>query len=197
SMNPTPPSSIATSSTVFTQSPINSPSGADTQSDTVTPSTVTPSNTKPIPKTIPNQPRPPATPREPALGEKIFSTVKNFFTEGNPIVRIGMVVMFFGVSFLVKYASSQGLLPIEFRLSGVLLGAIALLVVGWKTRNRKGGYGLVLQGASPALFTRMSMPFGRCCCDHLANAETYSPVGMSSCANRTSLDPAVRDFVSS
>ncbi|RYY02064.1 MAG: DUF2339 domain-containing protein [Gammaproteobacteria bacterium] len=92
-----------------------------------------------------------ATSQAPGIGDKIFSAVRRFFTEGNPIVRIGMVVMFFGVSFLVKYASGQGLFPIEFRLTGVIVGAIALLIVGWKTRARPGSYGLVLQGGGIAV----------------------------------------------
>lgn len=93
----------------------------------------------------------PAVPREPTILDKAFNAVRRFFMEGNPIVNIGMVVMFFGVSFLVKYASSQGLFPIEFRLTGVILGAIALLVFGWKTRTRVGSYGLVLQGGGIAI----------------------------------------------
>lgn len=90
-------------------------------------------------------------PREPDLADKIFSAVRRFFTEGNPIVNIGMVIMFFGVSFLVKYASGQGYFPIELRLTGVVLGAIALLIFGWKTRTRAGSYGLVLQGGGIAV----------------------------------------------
>ncbi|MFO1387753.1 DUF2339 domain-containing protein [Cellvibrio sp.] len=90
-------------------------------------------------------------PREPSIGEKIFFMVRRFFTEGNPIVNIGMVIMFFGVSFLVKYASGQGYFPIELRLTGVILGAIALLIFGWKTRTRAGNYGLVLQGGGIAI----------------------------------------------
>ncbi|MET0357028.1 MAG: DUF2339 domain-containing protein [Cellvibrio sp.] len=100
-----------------------------------------------------NQPAPTkaSQPREPDLGDKIAIALRRFFTEGNPIVRIGMVIMFFGVSFLVKYAAGQGLFPIEFRLTGVVLGAIALLVFGWKTRLRPGSYGLVLQGGGIAI----------------------------------------------
>lgn len=87
----------------------------------------------------------------PAVENKWLGAVRRFFSEGNPIVRIGMVVMFFGVSFLVKYASSQGYFPIELRLAGVLLGAVALLAFGWKTRGRDGAYGLVLQGGGIAV----------------------------------------------
>jgi uncharacterized membrane protein len=35
---------------------------------------------------------------------------------------------------------------IELRLSGVAIGAIVMLVLGWRLRERAGGYGLVLQG---------------------------------------------------
>lgn len=82
--------------------------------------------------------------------EKLFVYIHRFFTEGNPIVRIGMVVMFFGLSFLVKYASNQGMLPIELRMTAVAAVAITLIGLGWKTRAKEGGYGLVLQGGGIA-----------------------------------------------
>lgn len=97
-----------------------------------------------------NRPVPPPA-NQPSLLDNLALAVRNFFTQGNPIVRIGMVIMFFGVSFLVKYASGQGLLPIELRLSAVILIAIALMVFGWRTRLRPGGYGLVLQGGGIAV----------------------------------------------
>jgi uncharacterized membrane protein len=65
---------------------------------------------------------------------------------GNAMVRVGIVVLFFGVAFLLKYAAEHVHVPIELRLTGVALGAIVLLVVGWRLRERAGGYGLVLQG---------------------------------------------------
>lgn len=89
-------------------------------------------------------------PAQPMPIDKAFDYVRRFFTEGNPIVRVGMVVMFFGLSFLVKYASSQGMFPIELRLAAVCGIAIALIVIGWKTRAKEGGYGLVLQGGGIA-----------------------------------------------
>lgn len=93
----------------------------------------------------PKQHSPRATPLE-----KAFGLLRRFFTEGNPIVRIGMVVMFFGMSFLITYASNQGLLPLEVRMAAVAFIALALIILGWKTRARVGGYGLVLQGGGIA-----------------------------------------------
>lgn len=92
----------------------------------------------------------PSKPVQPNPIEKAVDYVRRFFTEGNPIVRIGMVVMFFGLSFLVKYASSQGLLPLELRMAAVAAVAIVLIGLGWKTRARAGGYGVVLQGGGIA-----------------------------------------------
>jgi uncharacterized membrane protein len=80
-----------------------------------------------------------AAPKEP-------SWIWNLLFGGNAMVRVGIVVLFFGVAFLLKYAAEHVHVPIELRLTAVALGAIALLVVGWRLRERAGGYGLVLQG---------------------------------------------------
>ena len=81
---------------------------------------------------------------------KLTEQVRRFFTQGNPVVRVGMLVLFFGLSFLAKYASSAGLFPIEMRLTVIALIATALLVIGWFTRDRHHGYGLILQGGGIA-----------------------------------------------
>ena len=65
---------------------------------------------------------------------------------GNALVRVGIVVLFIGVGFLLKYAAERELLPIELRLAAVAVGGVALLVVGWRLRLRRPGYGLMLQG---------------------------------------------------
>lgn len=70
----------------------------------------------------------------------------NWLFGGNAMVRVGIVVLFFGVAFLIKYAAEHVTLPVELRLSGIALGAIVLLVLGWRLRHRRGAYGLLLQG---------------------------------------------------
>lgn len=77
--------------------------------------------------------------------------VIRYFTGGNPAVRIGVILLFFGVAFLFKYAAERNIFPIELRLAAVALGGIALLVTGWRLRRRAGEYGLVLQGGGIGL----------------------------------------------
>lgn len=74
--------------------------------------------------------------------------VKLFFTTGNLVVRIGIIVLFFGVAFLLKYAADHSVLSIEIRLMGAALGGIALLVVGWRLRHKRLTYALLLQGGA-------------------------------------------------
>lgn len=83
---------------------------------------------------------------EPTAYEKALTWVKHYFTHGNVIVRVGVIVLFFGIAFLLRYASQQGVLPVEWRLAGVALLGVALLAVGWRLRHTRPGYALILQG---------------------------------------------------
>ncbi len=85
--------------------------------------------------------------RQPDLGDKIGQYIKNYFTEGNLIVRVGVIVLFFGVAFLLKYAAEHNAFPIELRLTGVAVGGIVLLMVGWRLRFKRRVYALIMQGA--------------------------------------------------
>jgi uncharacterized membrane protein len=67
---------------------------------------------------------------------------------GNTLARIGVLLLFIGVGFLLKYASEHVHVPIELRLSAVAAGAIALLIVGWRLRVRRGAYAMILQGGA-------------------------------------------------
>jgi uncharacterized membrane protein len=73
--------------------------------------------------------------------------VTSYFTDGNLFVRIGILVLFCGVAFLLKYAAENSQLPIEFRFMGAALGGIGLLGFGWRLRHSRSIYGLLLQGA--------------------------------------------------
>ncbi len=77
--------------------------------------------------------------------------VEQWLAGGNLLVKIGVLVLFVGVAFLVRYAAEREILPIEVRLAGVALGAVVLLVIGWRLRNRRRAYALVLQGGAVAV----------------------------------------------
>lgn len=79
-------------------------------------------------------------------GQNLAGTVSRFLTGGNPVLKGGLVILFFGVAFLVKYAAQHNLVPIEFRLAGAALGGMALMLIGWRLRHKAAGYGLTLQG---------------------------------------------------
>lgn len=103
--------------------------------------------TKPVdmiaPKTIT---RAPITPLAPNFIEKGIAAAKSWLFGGNTLVRSGIVILFIGISFLLKLAVDNGFIPIELRLAAVALGGIALLVVGWRLRDKKTQYSWALQG---------------------------------------------------
>ncbi len=65
---------------------------------------------------------------------------------GNTLARIGVLLLFIGVGFLLKYAVEHVHVPISVRLAGIALGGVALLVVGWRLRLARRAYAMVLQG---------------------------------------------------
>ncbi|APV51653.1 hypothetical protein BWI17_19315 [Betaproteobacteria bacterium GR16-43] len=82
-------------------------------------------------------------PKEPPKPNPIVA----WFTGGNTIVRVGIVVLFIGLGFLVRYSVEHELIPPELRIAGVGFAGIVLLVLGWRLRTTRPGYALSLQGA--------------------------------------------------
>lgn len=76
----------------------------------------------------------------------VLRVVREYFTGGNTLVRVGVLILFFGVAFLLRYIAEHSHVPVQFRLSGVACGGVALLVLGWRLRARRAGYALALQG---------------------------------------------------
>ncbi|EDT05804.1 membrane protein-like protein [Burkholderia ambifaria IOP40-10] len=111
------------------------------------PATAAPAAGNPTANTPATPARPaPSAPREPGIAERAFRAARDWLLGGNTVVRVGIIVLFFGVAFLLKYAADNSMLPIEFRLAGTALAAAALLAIGWRVRARRAAYGLVLQG---------------------------------------------------
>lgn len=68
--------------------------------------------------------------------------------QGNPLAKVGIVLLFFGLAYLVRFASEHSLLPIELRLAGAAAIAIGLLGIGWRLREKSPTYALTLQGGA-------------------------------------------------
>ena len=98
----------------------------------------------------------PAPPR--ATSPAWLSAVKNWLFTGNLVAKMGLLILFIGVSFLLKYASERVTVPIELRLAGIVAADIALLVWGWRMRLTHRSLSLPIQGA--ALGILMLVTFG-------------------------------------
>ncbi|MDR2688627.1 MAG: DUF2339 domain-containing protein [Azoarcus sp.] len=90
---------------------------------------------------------PPVRPPEPTL----FDAVWGWLSRGNPVLRIGALILFIGLAFLLRYAYEQYSLPVELRYIGVTAAAIILLGLGWRLRKKRPAYGLMLQGTGIAV----------------------------------------------
>lgn len=99
----------------------------------------------------PAEPRKAPKPAQPNALDQAVLAARNWLLGGNTIVRVGLVILFIGLSFLARYAASAGLLPVEFRLAAVAAVGIALLVVGFRKRMDKPGFALALQGGGVAV----------------------------------------------
>ena len=105
---------------------------------------IEPRNTAPSPS-VPDRPAVAAAPAS-AHEDKVVAAIRGFFTGGNTLVRVGVIVLFFGVAFLLRYMAEHSHISIEVRLTGVALASIALTILGWRLRKTRGGYALALQG---------------------------------------------------
>ena len=112
--------------------------------------TVTPPRIIPQGPTVVSQ-QEQGTSSNPDFFSRVSEYVKAFFTQGNVVLRVGLLVLFFGVAFLLKYAADHSLLPIELRLLGVALAGLALLVFGWFRRLQRPGFSVLVQGGGVGL----------------------------------------------
>lgn len=86
-----------------------------------------------------------------AVTTSLGASLRAWFTGGNTIVRIAMLILLVGVGFLVRYAAERGWFPLELRLSCAALGGAACTLVGWRLRELRRGYALTLQGGGIAI----------------------------------------------
>lgn len=75
-----------------------------------------------------------------------FEAARNWLLGGNTVLRVGAVVLFMGLAFLLRYATEGIVVPIEARYAGVAASAMGLLGLGWWLRQRNATFALMMQG---------------------------------------------------
>ncbi|HET9576541.1 MAG TPA: DUF2339 domain-containing protein [Usitatibacter sp.] len=98
------------------------------------------------PALAPVAPVPPPA-REPAPPNPLIGWLMG----GNTIARAGVVILFLGLAFLLKWAVDHAMLPPEVRVGGVALAGVAMLLLGWRLRAPRRAYALGLQGGGVAV----------------------------------------------
>lgn len=83
---------------------------------------------------------------------KIVDKVSSWFLRGNPILKVGAIILFLGLAFLLRYVAQHTYFPIELRYASVAFAAFALTAVGWKVRKKNPPTALILQGLGIGVF---------------------------------------------
>jgi len=97
------------------------------------------------------EPQAPANPHGPAFIERAINAARAWLLGGNTVLRVGVLLLFLGLAFLLRYATEGMVVPIELRYAGVAAVALGLLGLGWWLRARNSDYALMLQGAAIAV----------------------------------------------
>jgi uncharacterized membrane protein len=135
-----------------------SPDSSDS-SDGITPP---PQPQRPPPSTLQSDAAPEITaappPRAPQPPPQWLVAAKSWLFGGNLVAKLGLLILFIGVSFLLKYTAARVTVPIEIRLAGIVLADLALLAWAWRIRLRRPSISLPVQGAAVAVL--MLVTFG-------------------------------------
>lgn len=116
----------------------------------VLPTSATPTTTTKPPQTR-TTPTPPAAPPR-SLRESLPAPLADFIFGGNALVKVGVLILFLGIAFLLRYAAERVTVPVEFRYVGVTLTGMGLLTLGWFLRHKRRDYALSLQGMAIGVF---------------------------------------------
>lgn len=86
------------------------------------------------------------TPTEKHAG--ILSSLIGWLLRGNPLAKVGVLLLFFGLAYLMKYTIERDMLAIQWRLGIAALISSGLLAFGWRLRHQQRLYALILQGGA-------------------------------------------------
>ena len=81
------------------------------------------------------------------LRERLPEPLAKLIFGGNMLVKVGALILFFGLAFLLRYTAERVTVPIELRYASVAMVGAGLLLVGWLLRRKRLDYAIVLQGA--------------------------------------------------
>ena len=92
-------------------------------------------------------PLPAPIPAKPSwLAENFKRASSWLLKEGNIWVSIGVLLFLAGFGLLFSYVSQMRLISLEMRLAGSAAAGIAMAAFGWRMRERRRTYALILQG---------------------------------------------------
>ena len=114
-----------------------------------------PAAPKPPPVAAPapvRRPPPPPPPPPVPLRDRLPAPIASLIFGGNMLVKLGVLILFLGLAFLLRYTAERVTVPIELRYAAVALVGAGLLVLGWLLRHKRSGYALILQGAGIGIF---------------------------------------------
>ena len=79
------------------------------------------------------------------------SFLSSLFSMDNILVKLGAVVLFFGLAFLAKYAIEHSFISVKLRMLGLIAVGLALGFVGFKVRDKNRVYAMIMQGLGVAV----------------------------------------------
>jgi uncharacterized membrane protein len=97
------------------------------------------------------EPEIPPEPAVPGLIEKSIAAAWSWITGVNVFVGVGIIIVFWGMTYLIHYAIDENIIPIELRLIAVAATAVGLLYWGWRQRALRPNFALVVQGGGIGL----------------------------------------------
>ncbi len=143
-----PTQTPAPAATTPSAAPVEAPALITTRTEAV-PAAPTPENASAVDTSEPayvDAPPLSGTWGGPATRPEWLQKIIAWFTGGNTVVRVGVILLFFGVAFALQYAYEHSNLPPELRVGGAMVGGIVLLALGWRLRHKRAGFAMALQG---------------------------------------------------
>jgi uncharacterized membrane protein len=88
----------------------------------------------------------PVTVKPSWLAERCRALLSWLLTEGNIWVTVGVMLFLAGFGLLFSYVHRMGWISLELRLTGTAVAGIAMTALGWRLRELRRTYALILQG---------------------------------------------------